>query len=83
MSLAGNYGWEFGGPIAVHLIGQFPHERIAEGRYTLRLSKKQPAHAVDRRCVKFQDIQRVFFSGESDENRGLLVDLFCVLLPWR
>ncbi len=27
-SLAEKYGWEFGGPIAGHLIGQFPHERI-------------------------------------------------------
>src|ERR1700744_2804553 len=24
-SLAAKYGWEFGGPIAGHLIGQFPH----------------------------------------------------------
>lgn len=28
-SLAKKFGWEFGGPIAGHLIGQFPHERIA------------------------------------------------------
>jgi Xaa-Pro dipeptidase len=27
-SLAEQFGWEFGGPIAGHLIGQFPHERI-------------------------------------------------------
>ncbi len=27
--LAERSGWEFGGPIAGHLIGQFPHERIA------------------------------------------------------
>jgi len=27
-SLAKAYGWEFGGPIAGHLIGQFQHERI-------------------------------------------------------
>jgi hypothetical protein len=26
--LAVNYGWEFGGPIAGHLIGQFPHESL-------------------------------------------------------
>jgi Xaa-Pro dipeptidase len=35
VSLAGKYGWEFGGPIAGHLIGHFPHERIAEDKITL------------------------------------------------
>jgi Xaa-Pro dipeptidase len=35
VSLAGKYGWEFGGPIAGHLIGQFPHERIAEDKISL------------------------------------------------
>jgi Xaa-Pro dipeptidase len=33
--LAGRYGWEFGGAIAGHLIGQFPHERIADDKITL------------------------------------------------
>jgi Xaa-Pro dipeptidase len=27
-ALAVSYGWEFGGPIAGHLIGQFPHESL-------------------------------------------------------
>lgn len=35
VSLAEKYGWEFGGPIAGHLIGQFPHERIPEDKVTL------------------------------------------------
>ncbi len=34
-SLAIHYGWEFGGPIAGHLIGQFPHERIEADKITL------------------------------------------------
>ena len=34
-SLAAKYNWEFGGPIAGHLIGQFPHERIADDKVTL------------------------------------------------
>jgi Xaa-Pro dipeptidase len=38
--LAGKYGWEFGGPIAGHLIGQFPHERIAEDKITLYVHPK-------------------------------------------
>lgn len=33
--LAEQAGWEYGGPIAGHLIGQFPHERIAGDKVTL------------------------------------------------
>jgi Xaa-Pro dipeptidase len=33
--LAEDRGWEFGGPIAGHLIGQFPHERIPQDRISL------------------------------------------------
>ena len=40
VSLADKYGWEFGGPIAGHLIGQFPHERIAEDKITLYVHPK-------------------------------------------
>ena len=40
VSLAEKYGWEFGGPIAGHLIGQFPHERIAEDKVTLYVHPK-------------------------------------------
>jgi len=34
-SLAEKFGWEFGGPIAGHLIGQFPHERTPDDKVTL------------------------------------------------
>jgi Xaa-Pro dipeptidase len=34
-ALAGQFGWEFGGIIAGHLIGQFPHEKIAGDKVTL------------------------------------------------
>ena len=40
VSLAEKYGWEFGGPIAGHLIGHFPHERIAEDKITLYVHPK-------------------------------------------
>jgi hypothetical protein len=33
--LAEQYGWEFGGAIAGHLIGQFPHERNPGDKVTL------------------------------------------------
>jgi hypothetical protein len=29
------YGWEFGGEIAGHLIGEFPHEKLKPGNYQL------------------------------------------------
>ncbi|HEY6491175.1 MAG: M24 family metallopeptidase [Terracidiphilus sp.] len=35
VSLAQKFGWEFGGPIAGHLIGQFPHEKIADDKVSL------------------------------------------------
>lgn len=28
VDMAGRYGWTYGGEIAGHLIGQFPHERL-------------------------------------------------------
>ena len=33
--LAEQAGWEYGGPIAGHLIGVFPHEKIAGNKVTL------------------------------------------------
>lgn len=33
--LAKAYGWEYGGQMAGHLIGQFPHERLEPGNYGL------------------------------------------------
>jgi len=35
VDLARRYGWTFGGEIAGHLIGQFPHERLESGNYGL------------------------------------------------
>lgn len=32
---ATEYGWEFGGEIAGHLIGEFPHEKLEPGNYQL------------------------------------------------
>lgn len=32
---AHQYGWEFGGPIAGHIIGQFPHEQLDPNMYDL------------------------------------------------
>lgn len=47
VQLAKNSGWEFGGPIAGHLIGQFPHERIPDDKISLYIHPKN--HTVIRR----------------------------------
>jgi Xaa-Pro aminopeptidase len=38
--LAQQSGWEYGGPIAGHLIGVFPHEKIAGDKITLYVHPK-------------------------------------------
>jgi Xaa-Pro dipeptidase len=40
--LAQDFGWEYGGPIAGHLIGQFPHERIGGDKVTLYVHPDNP-----------------------------------------
>jgi Xaa-Pro dipeptidase len=45
--LAKNYGWEFGGPIAGHLIGQFPHERIPNDKVSLYVHPNNPMRMRD------------------------------------
>jgi Xaa-Pro dipeptidase len=38
--MAEQAGWEYGGPIAGHLIGVFPHEKIADDKVTLYVHPK-------------------------------------------
>lgn len=40
--LAREAGWEYGGPIAGHLVGVFPHERIAGDKITLYVHPQNP-----------------------------------------
>jgi Xaa-Pro dipeptidase len=40
--LAKEKGWEYGGPIAGHLIGVFPHEKISRDKITLYVHPKNP-----------------------------------------
>lgn len=42
LQLADKYGWEFGGEIAGHLIGHFPHERLEPGNYGLYVHPENP-----------------------------------------
>jgi Xaa-Pro aminopeptidase len=41
--LAKEAGWEYGGPIAGHLIGVFPHEKIANDKITLYVHPENPS----------------------------------------
>ena len=41
--LAREAGWEYGGPIAGHLIGVFPHEKIAGDKITLYVHPQNPS----------------------------------------
>jgi Xaa-Pro dipeptidase len=45
--LAEDFGWEFGGAIAGHLIGQFPHERIPGDKVTLYVHPNNPNRMRD------------------------------------
>ncbi|KAF2488649.1 Creatinase/aminopeptidase [Lophium mytilinum] len=47
-------GWEFGGQIAGHLVGQFPHERIPNDKITLYITKgnKERMSRVDKNGKK-------------------------------
>jgi Xaa-Pro dipeptidase len=45
--LATDFGWEYGGPIAGHLIGQFPHERIPGDKVTLYVHPDNPNRMRD------------------------------------
>src|SRR6202167_2569407 len=46
-SLAIQFGWEFGGPIAGHLIGHFPHERIPGDKVSLYVHPENPSRMRD------------------------------------
>lgn len=48
--VAQQHGWEFGGPIAGHIVGSFPHERIPNDKISLYIVKgsKEPMSRVDK-----------------------------------
>jgi Xaa-Pro dipeptidase len=45
--LARKHGWEYGGPIAGHLLGQFPHERIPGDMVSLYVHPDNPVRMRD------------------------------------
>jgi Xaa-Pro dipeptidase len=79
-SLAARYGWEFGGPIAGHLIGQFPHERIADDKVTLYVHPKSnlPMRSPDEDGRRRHWILEIHFVDREQEIGGFYEELLTI-----
>jgi Xaa-Pro dipeptidase len=79
-SLANKFGWEFGGPIAGHLIGQFPHERIADDKVTLYVHPENPLpmRSIDENGEKRHWILEIHFVDREREIGGFYEELLTV-----
>ncbi len=79
-SLAAKYNWEFGGPIAGHLIGQFPHERIADDKVTLYVHPKSnlAMHSLDAEGRRRHWILEIHFVDKEKEIGGFYEELLTV-----
>jgi Xaa-Pro dipeptidase len=80
VSLAERSGWEFGGRIAGHLIGQFPHEKIADDKVTLYVHPKShlPMRSVDERGQMRHWILEIHFVDREHEIGGFFEELLTV-----
>jgi len=79
-SLAEKYGWEFGGPIAGHLIGQFPHERIPADKVSLYVHPKSDLlmRSLDEQGQKRHWILEIHFVDREHEIGGFYEELLTV-----
>ena len=79
-SLAAKYNWEFGGPIAGHLIGQFPHKRIADDKVTLYVHPKSnlAMHSLDAEGRRRHWILEIHFVDKEKEIGGFYEELLTV-----
>jgi Xaa-Pro dipeptidase len=79
-SLATQFGWEFGGTIAGHLIGEFPHERIAEDKVTLYVHPDShlPMRSLDERGQKRHWILEIHFVDRARQIGGFYEELLTV-----
>ena len=78
--LAKDFGWEFGGAIAGHLIGQFPHERIADDKVSLYV---HPKNSLEMRSLDEEGQQRhwileIHFVDRGREIGGFFEELLTV-----
>ena len=79
-SLATQFGWEFGGPIAGHLIGQFPHERITDDKVTLYVhpASKLSMRSLDEKGRKRHWILEIHFVDRERQIGGFFEELLTV-----
>jgi Xaa-Pro aminopeptidase len=77
VTLAENYGWEFGGEIAGHLVGQFPHERIAGDKISLYVHPDNhlPIRSLDKQGRQRQWILEIHFVDRACEIGGFFEQL--------
>jgi Xaa-Pro dipeptidase len=79
-SLAAQFGWEFGGPIAGHLIGQFPHEKIAGDKVTLYVHPDShlTMRSLDEKGQKRHWILEIHFVDRKRQIGGFFEELLTV-----
>lgn len=80
VSLARKFGWEFGGAIAGHLIGQFPHEKIAGDKVTLYVHPDShlPMRSLNEKGQKRHWILEIHFVDRGHQIGGFFEELLTV-----
>jgi Xaa-Pro aminopeptidase len=73
-------GWEFGGPMAGHLIGQFPHERIPGDKISLYIHPESHLRMrmLDEKGEKRHWILEIHFVDREREMGGFFEELLTV-----
>jgi hypothetical protein len=80
LSLAAQYGWEFGGRIAGHLIGEFPHEKIAGDKVSLYVHPDSPLlmRSLDEEGEKRHWILEIHFVDRKHQIGGFYEELLTI-----
>ncbi len=79
-SLAKKFGWEFGGRIAGHLIGHFPHEKIADDKVSLYVhpDSDRPMRSCDENGAQRHWILEIHFVDRERQIGGFYEELLTV-----
>jgi Xaa-Pro dipeptidase len=79
-TLAVQFGWEFGGPIAGHLIGQFPHEKIPNDKVSLYVHPEShlPMQSLDDKGHERHWILEIHFVDKQRQIGGFYEELLTV-----
>jgi Xaa-Pro dipeptidase len=80
VTLANKSRWEFGGRIAGHLIGQFPHEKIADDKVTLYVHPEShlPMRSLNEKGQERHWILEIHFVDREREIGGFFEELLTV-----